>query len=136
MSGKPLLFLSRCSLFSFISIIALVSPAFCEESSFLPVWRHLSAHEKQQFAAGYLQALRDTASILSITREYVSSHPELALESIEKLERMCAVGSLRPATLAEEVDSFYAKAENQNAALSYVVSTARGKYNGAGGVKR
>lgn len=96
-----------------------------EPDTFYPVWKHLSYSDKQQFIAGYLQALEDTREVLQITKEYVQSNPEKAIQSLDKVDKLYTSRGLSSSSIVKEIDQLYQKQENRNARFSLLVNSAQ-----------
>ena len=96
-----------------------------DTSSFYPTWKLLGSREKEQFVAGYIQGWKDAAQVTDIAISYVRDNPGKAIEGLEQVKGLYDVRDLRPGMLAGAIDNFYAKPENQGAALSLAVSAAK-----------
>jgi hypothetical protein len=94
-------------------------------ASFLPTWKLLDSHEKEQFIAGYLQGWKDAARVTDIAISYVKTNPEKAIDGLEGIRQLYDVRGVKPSDLAHQIDEFYADPENSDAALSRAITASK-----------
>lgn len=94
---------------------------------FYPNWKLLQQHEKEQFLAGYLQAWLDARQTLEVVEQFVTDNPEQAVASLRKIKEIYDFSDVRPDTMARELDSYFARVENQKHPLSVAVTAARAR---------
>ncbi len=94
---------------------------------FYPTWKHLDSNGKQLYMSGYLHGLRDAEEVVAIAKDYVKKNPTLALQTLDKVQRLCSISDISSGLLVPEIDSYYSNIENQQATLSLAVSSAERK---------
>lgn len=115
---KSVFFLAACI------ATAVSNTTYAQEVPFYPTWKLLDGRGKQLYISGYLHGLRDAEEIVKIARDYVEKNPELAVQTLDKVRRLCSVADVNSSSLVPELDSFYSNIDNQQAALSLAVSNA------------
>jgi len=108
-------------------IFVTFSIAKADTEPFYPSWKHLESQSKQLYMSGYLHGLRDAEEVVTIAREYVKNNPALAIQTLEKVQRLCSVADMSPGALVPEIDSYYSDISNQQATFSLAVSAAQQK---------
>ncbi len=96
-------------------------------ASFLPIWKLLNYDQKVQFVSGYIQGWKDAARVTDIAIAYVRENPKNAVDGLEKLKGLYDLSDLKPNTVVDQIDTFYADPENSEAALSRAINASRGR---------
>lgn len=120
------------SLLLFLSalLFPLVSRSEEPPPAFYPTWKLLSFAEKQQFVAGYIYGWRDAARVTDVVISYVKDNPGKAIEGLEQVKGLYDLGDLKPAILAQAIDTFFEDPDNKSAGLSQAVSAAKRAVSG------
>ena len=114
-----------------VSLPALsLADAESAPSPFYPTWKLLSAAEKQQFVAGYIQGWKDAARVTDVAISYVRDNPSHAVEGLQELKGLYDLSDLKPALLASAIDEYFRGAEHRNEGLSQAVSAAKRAVSG------
>jgi ABC-type cobalamin transport system ATPase subunit len=115
-------------LFALLAVSIGAKAQGIEDSSFLPVWQLLNREQKQQFLAGYLQAMKDASKMTDVLGTFVKDNPSSAGESLQRLKGIYLnLAQASPDFLTSEIDAFFADPKNKEAPLSRAVTAARNK---------
>ena len=89
-----------------------------------PVWKLLTRDQKMQFVAGYVQGWKDASKVTDIAIGFVRENPSQAVSGLERLKSLYDLSDVSPSLITTQLDSFFSKAENQSASLSYAISAS------------
>jgi hypothetical protein len=109
------------------------TPLYAEQSSgeeqspgkaIYPVWKLLTRDQKMQFVAGYVQGWKDASKVTDIAIGFVRENPSQAVSGLERLKSLYDLSEVSPSLITSQLDTFFSKAENQSASLSYAISAS------------
>ena len=96
-----------------------------DERSFSPIWKLMNSEQKQQFISGYIQGWKDAARVTDIAISYIRSNPDKAIDSLQGVKQLYALGRLNPSLLTAEIDEFFADPANSSASLSRAITASK-----------
>ena len=108
-----------------LSGISLATVVQADEAPFYPIWRNLDRNSQELYVSGYLHGLRDAEEIIRIARDYVKDNPNLALQSLDKVRKICSVRDVSANIIVPEVNSYYSNIENQEGSFSNAIGFAQ-----------
>ena len=95
------------------------------KATFGPTWKLLSADQKRQFVAGYLQAWQDAGKVTEALAAFSREKPEQLAQSFDKILAIFDVARLSPDTVARELDRIFSDPETRELTLAEAMSSAR-----------